>query len=687
MIVRKNKLVLKENLLKVQKSIPLFTRIIYYLKSFAEGIKKWWTTRFIPGVKQRMGALWLGDNRLSFCLEIIVIIIWGMFVGRAFLNLNPLVWPSGNEFGSSIQTHYIWMNLLKCGSCVFWNGSAHGGAPAFADMQGSMLYPLVILSTLLTGVLSGIKLTLVAGLIMAGIAQWWLSKVMGFGRLVRLWSGLLAVVGGQLAGRLQNGNFGFLLSTAACSLVIAPGVALGLTGKRRYTILLGITLGLALLAGQGYFQAGLLVGIVPAFLVFLLVREERFKNLWKEYLLAGFLGLLIAGVFLIPMIHFYPNEIKIADPSFSSAQPIKYVPLNELIDDVGFYNSTALKPDPYPVLYANFLGWVPILLAIAAWRFVPKSKFRLLSFFLVSIILVYLIASGDLLKFIMPILPAAASIRNPSQIAGLANPLILGLSAWGLEGLLHVKWPKLALINQNTKGTIFGVNIILFILAIPLFISLKQAYVFGQNWLTTISVDATLYQDVALLKTNVSDWINLPFGDHYWLLPVNDLNLKISNGFRSWNWSNRQDPPVYQEAIRESVDPSTPGFMMVYNGLSYVQHSENNYAFIQSGDKQIVCKAQATGGNIDVVCPNSPKGILTVYENNWSGWYAWVDQTRMPLLGSDWLSMNAPAGKHTYHFRYRPWDVWVGIILSILGLVLSLFLWFKARQTILLPKS
>ena len=115
--------------------------------------------------------------------------------------------------------------------------------------------------------------------------------------------------------------------------------------------------------------------------------------------------------------------------------------------------------------------------------------------------------------------------------------------------------------------------------------------------------------------------------------------------------------------------------------MSYLRHSENNYAFIQSGDQLITCKAQATGGNIDVVCPDSPKGILTVYENNWTGWYAWVDQTRTLLLSSDWLSMNAPAGKHTYHFRYRPWDVWAGILLTVFGIILSLVLWLRAKQT------
>lgn len=618
---------------------------------------------------------------MGYFLEIGVIIIWAIFVGRAYLNLDPLAWPWGREFPSVIETHYIWTNLPKCGACVFWNGFSHGGAPAFADMQGSMLYPVVIFFTLIVGPLSGAKLTLITSLIIAGCAQWWLAKVIGFGRIARVWSGLLAVVGGQLAGRMELGTFGLLVSTAACSLILAPGVALGLTGKRRYAILLGVALGLALLSGQGYLQFGLAFSIIPAFLIFLPYREQRFKRLWKEYLLAGFLALLIAGIFLIPMIHFYPNVVKPEDPLFSIAQDLKFIPLNHLIDNVDFYNSTILKPTPYPYMYVNFLGWIPILLAILAWRFISRSGFRLLLFFLVALILVYLTASADILKLLTRVLPIFAGVRNIPLMAGLANPLILGLSAWGLDALLHIKWPKLGLIISDRSTYISGANIFKLILAIPLIWSLREAYVFGQNWLTTVKSDPTLIQKTAYLKTNVSEWVNLPFGDHEWMIPGSEGNLKISGAVRAWSWKDRQDPPVYQEATTTAVDPSTPNLIRVVDGVYYLSHFENEYAFIQSGDQKITCKAKAVGGNIDVQCPLSPKGQLIVYENNWTGWYASMDQTPIPLLNSDWLSTDASAGKHTYHFRYRPWDVWLGIFLTVVGFVLNLVLWVRAGRS------
>jgi hypothetical protein len=250
-----------------------------------------------------------------------------------------------------------------------------------------------------------------------------------------------------------------------------------------------------------------------------------------------------------------------------------------------------------------------------------------------------------------------------------------------LNAILQIKLPLLEFKIKDHSGSIPISKIALLILAIPLIWSLREAYVFGQNWLVTVKSDATLYQSVSYLKTASSEWVNLPFGEHMWLIPGFDMNLKISNGIRTWQWKNRHDPPINQEATPVAVDPSTPNLERVLNGLYFVSHPENEYAFIQRGDQKVACKAHAIGGNIDVECPDSGKGRLIVYENNWTGWDAWLDQTRIPLLSSDWLSVDAPAGKHTYHFRYRPWDVWAGIPLSILGIGLSTFLWFRAKKT------
>ncbi len=493
--------------------------------------------------------------------EVVLIFLWALFVGRAYLDFNPLVWPTGREFASSIQTHFIWDLFRECGACVFWNGFVHGGAPAFADLHGSMLHPLVILSTLLWGVLSGAKITLVLSLFMAGLAQWWLTKVMGLGGIARLFCSGMAVVGGHLAGRMELGGFGMVLSTAACSLVIAPGVGLALTGKRRYTILLALAVSSALLSGQGYMQVGLAFSILPAFLLFFWDGHLKLQPVWKEFILAAGLALLLTGILLVPMAHFYPSMYKDTDPAFSTAQSPAYIPLNEVIDDVPFYLSDSLKSVPYPHLYVNYLGWVPVLLAIISLRFWPPSRNRLLAFFLISIGLVYLCAGATTLKALQYILPDfAAGVRHPTQISGLANPLILAMAAWGLDGLVKLKWPRIGLISadQSSYPAAKGLSLAVLVLTAPLIWSLISAYNFGQNWLVTAPVSQDLYTVVKTLQTNSSEWVNLPFGEHFWMIPAFEAGLKLGIGIRTWQWKEHDPPLVYREGNARQHRSSQP---------------------------------------------------------------------------------------------------------------------------------
>ncbi len=630
----------------------------------------------MPAVKIRRATLLLAG-------EVIVLLVWAMVVGQAYLNPFPMVWPNGREYSSSVTANYTWTLLPKCGACIFWNGFVGGGAPAFSDIFASLLHPLVILATLAWGVINGSKVILVGSFFMAGFAQWWLTRLMGLGRIARLFCGGMAIAGGHLAARMELGSVGLLFSTACCCLVIAPAVGLGLTGKRRYTILLALALASAVLSGQGYLQVGLALSVLPALLMFMVDGQLRLRPVWKEYALAGGLAILLAGVLLVPLAHFFPNTTKYTDPNFNAAQFIGYIPLNQVIDDPAFYYSTSLKRAPYPHLYANYIGWAPVLLALLGLVFIPKSKRRLLAYLLVALGLVYLAASALTLKALAYMIPTLASgVRFTPILAGLANPLLLGLTAWGLDGLVHADW--LAGRGENAgqahlpPGWVSNTAVLA--LTVPLIWSLKSAYDFGQNWLGVTRVDPGVYRVVEALATGTTEWVNLPYGEHYWAIPAFETGLKVGNAIRSWKWSGHAFPPAFREATRAAGDPASSQTITTLGDIHIVAHPENEYAYVQVGGLIKTCQAHALGGNIDVVCPVSGSGKLIVHEYDYPGWTAWQDGTPIPLLTSPWLSVDAPAGQHVYQFRYRPWDVWVGILCSLSGMAACLVLGRRGRE-------
>ena len=67
-------------------------------------------------------------------------------------------------------------------------------------------------------------------------------------------------------------------------------------------------------------------------------------------------------------------------------------------------------------------------------------------------------------------------------------------------------------------------------------------------------------------------------------------------------------------------------------------------------------------------------------ERNLPGWKAWQEDSRTELFDGTWLSVAAPAGEHTFHFRYLPWDVFLGLLLSAAGWGLAIFLLVKYRK-------
>lgn len=615
--------------------------------------------------------------------EMSAITLWAVWVGRAYLNMSPRILPPGSELGMSIHPHYIWTLLWECGACVLWNGFVNGGSPAFAELHAAVLHPIVIFTTLIWGGLNGAKVMIIASLAMAGIGQWWLARVMNLGWVARLWSAAMVVAGGHLAGRMQLGIVGLLLSTAACSLVLAPGLKLALSGKRRDTIWLGIALALAVVSGQGYMQLGLITAILPAFVVFFVNEQLQLRPIWREFALAGVLALLLAGIFLVPLAHFWPNFAKDINESFSFFQPIQNIPLNYVISDPDYYYSEVMGKLPYPWLYVQYIGWIPVLLALLPLRLARHAEQRVMLFFLVAMGLILWASSGAPVQLLQTVAPAfAASIRFPNFIAGFGVPIILTLAAWGVDRLLKINRPVLLFVassETNTQPQITVKLSWLFTLVV-LILALRSAYRFSQQWLIT----AVQYEGIHLvlneIKTADTQWVTLPLGEHFWVPDAMAANLKLTSQARPARWQNRVYPPPFFDVTRAPPGEDNPTAVTQVANAYIAHYPDNAYAYVVAGIERIPCQAKARGGNIDVVCQYDQPGTLFVTENLWSGWTVKRDG-RWAVMGiGPWLNTAAPAGTHYYTFRYRPWDIVVGFSLTLTGIFLAVWIWIRTSD-------
>ena len=592
-------------------------------------------------------------------LELGALALWAANVGWDYLNMNPRVIPFGgdfnsiDEFGSAIQSHYVWERARECGWCALWNGSQRGGYPALTELHGSAFHPLVMTASLLWGVVNGAKAALVLSFWIAGLAQWLLAKELGLGWLPRLWSAGVAIAGGHLAGRMELGAFSLVLSTAMCSLALAALLRFARTSARRDAVFLGITTASALLSGQGYLQIGL-AGILAAAFCFFVFGRGGVSPLWKNYILAALIALLLAAPLLVPLAHFSSNFVKDADPQFRAAQPLFYIPLNLATDNPDFYRSEALGKLPYPYLYTLYIGWIPVLLALSALFFHFKQDRKLILFMLVGALTAFLLASDLPYKLAAGSFPQLAGIRHPPLIAGLAVPLILALSAYGLEGLFTAG-AKAA--QRFLAPSPLWKPALYLLLIIPLGYSLQDCFRFSQNWIGTKHLPRSLFAELETLQTDGLAWVSPPFGEHVYVAPAVEMGLKLSPGILPWNWRDREPPP-----------PS----LLIEDGL--LIRSGEVYAGVVTAAGVEPCAAAGTGGYLEVVCHVERAGILTVKENYWDGWRAWMDAKPIPLKsGVPWLEVEAPAGSHRFVFRYLPWDAPLGLFLFIIGCALSAY--------------
>jgi hypothetical protein len=619
--------------------------------------------------------------RAAFLAEWLIIVIWVLWLGRAYLDMRPDMWPSGGkEYIMSMQNQYAWTILPKCGACFFWNSFVDGGAPSFIDIHGAWLHPITMMATFLFGVLNSGKVIVIASLLMAGIGQWWLGKVLKLSPISRLWTTLLLVASGALSGRMELGSVPLILSTAACMLVIPPALELALQGSKRTAIALGITFGLALLAGQGYLQIGLLISLIPMILILILEPDSagimHFKPVWKYFLFALILGSLIAALLLVPVVHNSAMIVKDTDPTFSSSQPLTFNLLNLVINDANFFYSNSLDKMPFPYLNINYIGWLPVAFAIfGIFRGQHKSR-KITTAIIVAIAFIYLSSSAEIFKFLslFPLGDFISGIRNPGPIQGLAVSLILALAGMGLDALLKQNWPQFSFAlfrpDQNLRGIKINIK---WIIMIPLMLmALSSAFEFSNTWLYVQIIDLKTNLLIQSIKTSDAQWVQPPFGDYVWLPAAIENGMKISSFFRPWKIKGPEMPRAYLEMSTVQADVNLPEFIRSSDGYVILKRPNNLYASITDGEKIKACLATSLGGSIDVSCDSDTAGTLSVIEHALSGWTVTRDGQNISLLSNPWLTVTAPAGKHNYKFRYLPWDAPVGIALSIIGWIIAL---------------
>jgi hypothetical protein len=272
-------------------------------------------------------------------------------------------------------------------------------------------------------------------------------------------------------------------------------------------------------------------------------------------------------------------------------------------------------------------------------------------------------------------------IRGPLQITSIAIPPILLLAAYSVERILS-KDLRLEFQMESSadpKPLRFNFK---WLLLIPLALNIRAVADLSKDFIAINHQPPHIDTVLDALETDSLEWVQVPQNQWVFIETAIRRGYKLSPGIIPFDWKERDFPLPYYEVTADSRQPEgNTSQRSLTNGYTLFAFDETHeYARVESGRQLIPCQAYGTGGDLDVYCDTPSEGILVLQVNSWSGWKVYRDGEEVELLPGQWLSARTPAGEHEFQFRYRPWDVPLGAALSLLGIGLCVWLWFKKED-------
>ena len=627
-----------------------------------------------------LGVWWLYKQQPwgKYWLEWAFVAAGAALIAEPFLNMDAQIIPSGGEFLSNIQYFHFWHWLQTCGWCAFW--SPMGSMPILADPFPPLLHPLVALPVIALGVVNGAKFAILLAFLSAGTAQWWLGLQWRLRPLARVWGAYMLMASGYLAGRLALGGMHIIISLGTAAWVF-PSVwwLWEHEGKKSY-LPLAAALGMTILAERGYTITALFLsgGLLLATLY--LVDAKKFApKTWKK-LSNALLGMLaISAVTWLPWVRTIGHTIKDIDTKFTASQTFGNLLVNFVVADPDFFRSPVVNKVPFPEITAFFIGWLPFLLAVTIVVLTlsgKKQQLPVLPWALWSIFILW-VATAQPLRWLISWFPSPkleeflGGLRHIQWTAALAIPLILALAALEVDNLLAqtAEW-KITLATHQVQLALPAA----FFIAVIAWLPIRNAWRANRDWMSTTEYPQ-IQSELDFLAQAGLNWVEVPFGEHWWIEPAIARNLKItgtSSSITRWRWKDWTPPPPARFLTRDENAMVVPDDILVKldEGLFGIIH-QTNYAYILlEGEEQIPCEASGWGGSLTVRCNAQHPGDLQVMEKSWHGWWMRVDDGSWQRVDiqRDYLGGDVPAGKHTIRLQYIPEDALAGLLFFVIWL-------------------
>jgi hypothetical protein len=623
----------------------------------------------------------------------------------------PAVWLGSDLIFSHWPTALLIQRTFAEGQGLpLWNPYYGGGQPLAANPLAALFYPPTLLVHLLP--LREYFLVLMLGhLVFAGLGTLLLARrALGLSRLAALVAAISFMATPRLISHLGAGHV-TVLQTVSWYPWLALACWATVREPRRWGVWLGVCIALTLLAGHpqmAYY--GLLMTVV---LAGWLLMKRWWKEGWQALLisivglaLAGVIGVLLAAVHLLPLFELTVRSTRQLSVSSTDAYPLKQF-LNALIDQQAPGSSWEKMLTP---------GLAVLILAL----FALVTRWRKVWPLVLGIILVAGLAMGNASTFylrIAPLLPDFDRFRNIARIWFIALFLFALLAGIGADFLVY------SIQRIQFRGVVTAVSTLLVLIValslVTIDVGLRYTHVADVNVITPPTTLARTAAQMAGsgriydMQENISQAnavelrIRLADGWDPLLIESYVSYMQQAGGYSGDNYQLHipyDSPPIAPNARllglmnvsvvvsqRKSTDPhlvqagwvdgtfiykntadAGPGYLVSPGGngkppsLAQLQRLDARVrADIQDPEVNTFTFSSSTGGYFVIATPAFP------------GWTAELDGHTVPIqqIAGVLPAIKVGPGTYTLRYVYAPSSVYVGAMLSVVGLLAALG-WF-----------
>ena len=387
-----------------------------------------------------------------------------LFLGNVFY--------TGDNLSINVPSKILLFRMLGQGQLPLWNPFIFSGTPFLADINLGLLSPFNLFY-LLFSPLRALSLSIISGVLFAGISMYWLGRNMKLSRFASLVAASVFMFSGSFMTHTMNTA---ILSTIVWLPLLLTSIKRLIEVKKiKYSIYSSILLTLSLFGGHiQYFYYIALFSFS-----YIICQPISLKEKIKYVSFIFIPSLFLSAIQLIPFLEYSQFSTR---PQFD----INYAHGSTSL----FSYIHLLLPNFFGVMrdgtswgatadINGFVGIIPLLLAI--WIMI-KNKSKQVLFFTISALITLLLALGKyspLYLFAFYFVPFFSRFRSPTSILIIYTFCLSILAGYGIDYLFHK-------IKKNIREKHFSLLVILISSIVLLFLTVYIRFNTFPQFITVI---------------------------------------------------------------------------------------------------------------------------------------------------------------------------------------------------------